>query len=272
MTVKNTIDSLINGDTHEVSTDTAGILPGTTFPAKPTSGEPDKHHHQISTQSQPGPLVHSKATTVTLYAPRDLKDTGLIPQMHDLINNAFGTTHSTSGIFPAASRRLSSPDQLVAELSGAGIFTYVITYTGTGTQTVIGTASAKRYKDTFTLKPASEEVPLSVFMRSGVFGPHSEGWELSLMAVDSSLQRQGLAGLLMSLVEGEVKRRFVLDRAARGLPDLKLVMLLTTVKEINWDFYVRRGYQLDYETYHEPGFLRSSTGFHVVHMSKLVEC
>lgn len=75
----------------------------------------------------------------------------------------------------------------------------------------------------------------------------------------------------MNLVESEVKRRFVLDRAERGLPDLRLVMLLTTVKEINWDFYVRRGYQLDYEKFYEPGWLGSCTGFTVVHMSKLAD-
>ena len=264
MTVK---DAPINGDALGLPTDTAGILPGTTFPAEHTSGESDKDH--ISAQSQPGPTVHSKATTVTLYRSRDLKAAGLIPQMHDLINNAFGTSHNVSGCFPAESRRLQSHDQLVQELSGPGIFTYVVTYTGT--ETVIGVASAKRYKDTVTSKPASAEDQTSIFTRSGVFGPDSEGWELSLMAVDPSLQRQGLAGLLMNLVESEVKRRFVLERAERGLPDLKLVMLLTTVKEINWNFYVRRGYQLDYETFHGPGWLNSVTGFHVVHMSKLAE-
>jgi GNAT superfamily N-acetyltransferase len=267
MTVEDILHAPTNGNGHGVPTDTAGILPGTTFPTKLMSGESDKDH--ITTQSQPGPLVHSKPTTITLYASRDLKATGLIHQMHDFINNAFGNSHNVSGIFPTTSQRLGSRDQLVAELSGPGIFTYVVTYTGT--QTVIGTASAKRYKDTVSSKPASEEDQKSTFTRSGVFGPHSEGWELSLMAVDPSLQRQGLAGLLMKLVEGEVKRRFVLDRAERGLPDLKLVMLLTTLKEINWDFYVRRGYQLDYETYHGPGWLGSSTGYHVVHMSKPAE-
>jgi GNAT superfamily N-acetyltransferase len=262
MTVEDIFHAPTNGNGHGVPTATAGILPGTTFPTDLTSGESDKDH--ITTQSQAGPTVHSKATTITLYVSRDLKATGLIPQMHDLINIAFGTSHSD--IFPAASQRLGSHDQLIAELSGPGIFTYVITYTGT--QTVIGTASAKRYKDTVTFKPASEEVQKSSFLRSGVFGPQSEGWELSLMAVDPSSQRQGLASLLMNLVEGELKRRFVLDRAERGLPDLKLVMLLTTCKEVNWDFYVRRGYQLDYETYFGPGWLGSSTGYHVVHMSK----
>lgn len=265
MTVKEIPYAPTHGDS-EVPMDKAAIIPGTTFPNALMSGESDKDQSHVSTQSQPGPTIHSKATTVTLYVSRELEPAGLIPGIYDLINDAFGTSHDVSGTIPAESRRLQSHRQLILELSGSGIFTYVITYAGT--KTVIGTASAKRYKDAVISKPASPDDPKSAFMRSGVFGQHTEGWELSLMAVDTSLQRQGLAGLLMNLVEGEVKRRFVLSRAERGLPDLRLVMLLTTVKEINWDFYVRRGYQLDYETFHGPGWIGSTTGFHVVHMSK----
>ena len=92
MTVEDILHAPTNRNGHGVPMDTAGILPGTTFPTKLMSGESDKDH--ITTQSQPGPTVDLKATTITLYASRDLKATGLIPQMHDLINNAFGTSHS----------------------------------------------------------------------------------------------------------------------------------------------------------------------------------
>jgi len=269
MTVKDSTYVSNNGGALEVSTDAARLLPGTTIPTALKGGGLEKDHFHVSTQSQPGPIIRSQATTITLYASRDLEPAGLIPGIHDLVVHAFGASHNTSGIFPDESRRLDSHHQLVQELSGPGTFTYVITYTGT--KTVIGVASGKRYKDAVVSKPLSKEDPKSTFIRSGVYGPKSEGWELSLMAVDPSLQRQGLAGLLMNLVESEVKRRFVLGRAERGLPELGLIMLLTTVKEINWGFYVRRGYQLDYETVHEPGWLGSSTGFHVVHMSKQAE-
>jgi GNAT superfamily N-acetyltransferase len=148
------------------------------------------------------------------------------------------------------------------------MFTYVITYAGTST--VIGVASAKRYKS-ITSAPEHIGVQKRAFTRIGASAPNTEGFELSSMAVSPSIQRQGLAGLLMALVVEEVKRRFLITRAASGPPDLGLVMLLTTVKEINTAFYTRRGYQIDYETSHEAGFLGSENGFSVAHMSKKVE-
>jgi GNAT superfamily N-acetyltransferase len=163
--------------------------------------------------------------------------------------------------------RLQSHGQLVQELSGPGMFTYVITYTGT--DTVIGVASAKRYK-VISSPPAELGIQKRAFTRIGASEPNTEGFELSSMAVSPSLQRQGLAGFLMTLVEEEVKRRFLIARADTGPPDLGLVMLLTTVKEINSKFYTRRGYSLDYETSHEAGFLGSESGFSVAHMSKKI--
>lgn len=267
MTVKDLSYASINGGAHEVSTDMAGQLPGKPFgTALITSGEPENDPSHFSTTSQPGPIVNSKPTTITLYASRSLKATGLVPAIHDLINEAFEISHSA---FPSVQKRLDSHDHLVKDLSGPETFTYVVTYTGT--KTVIGVASAKPYKDNIASKPPSKDNPDSCFRRSGTFKPKAEGWELSLMAVDPKLQRQGLASLLMKLVEDELKRRFLLTRAEKGLPNLKLVLLLTTVKEVNWVYYVRRGYSLDYETVHEPGWYPNSGGFHVVHMSKKVE-
>lgn len=91
------------------------------------------------------------------------------------------------------------------------------------------------------------------------------------MAVDPTLQRKGLAGLLIELVEGEVKRRFAVAKKQDGASERRLVMLLTTIKEVNFTFYSRRGYDLDYETYQKPGWYGSLTGFMVVHMSKQLD-
>lgn len=255
---------------HAVGVDTSKLIPGTTFPAIGSETVTRASHTsiQVQPQSHPGPLVHNKPTTVTLYESRDLEAAGLIPGLHDLINDAFAISHNRSGTMLASSLRLQSHRQLVLELSGSGTFTYVITYAGTNT--VIGVASAKRYKSTASRQPAKMDVPKSAFTRTGASEPSTEGFELSSMAVSPSLQRQGLAGLLMNLVEAEVKRRFLITRAETGNPDLGLVMLLTTVKEINWEFYTRRDYQPDYETFHGPGWYGSENGFTVVHMSKKV--
>lgn len=270
MAVKDPAPAAAHGHVQKVEVDALKLIPGTNFPA--TENEPvDKINHaglEVQPQSQPGPLVNNKPTTVTLYASRDLEAAGLIPGLHDLINDAFAISHKRSGTMSAEALRLQSHQQLVLELSGPGTFTYVITYAGTNT--VIGVASGKRYKSTSSREPVQIEKPKSAFTRTGASEPNTEGFELSSMAVSPSLQRQGLAGLLMELVEEEVKRRFLISRAETGPPDLGLVMLLTTVKEINFEFYSRRNYEADYETFHGPGFLGSENGFTVVHMSKKV--
>ncbi|KAM0709542.1 hypothetical protein Q7P35_003581 [Cladosporium inversicolor] len=267
MAVKDPAPATVHDHSQNVEIDASKLIPGTTFPTV-KSGQADEIPHvgiQVQPQSHPGPLVYNKPTTVTLYASRDLEAAGLIPGIHDLINDAFAASHNRSGIMAAGASRLQSHRQLVLELSGPGTFTYVITYTGTNT--VIGVASGKRYKST----PLSQiSVEKSAFTRTGAGEVNTEGFELSSMAVSPSIQRQGLAGLLMNLVEEEVKRRFLITRTETGPPDLGLVMLLTTVKEINCEFYTRRDYRADYETFHGPGFLGSEVGFTVVHMSKRV--
>lgn len=260
----------LRGHAYEKEVDVSKLIPGTTFPAQSSTITTKDRHASIQSQpqSQPGPVVNNQPTTITLYPSRDLEAAGLIPEMHDLINEAFAKSHNRSGAISAARLRLQSHRQLVLELSGPGTFTYVVTYTGT--HTVIGVASAKLYKSTASRQPAQIEDPKSAFMRTGASEPNTEGWELSTMAVSPSLQRQGLAGLLMNLVEAEVKRRFLPAKAEGAAPDVGLVMLLTTVKEINWDFYTRRHYRADYETFHGPGWLGSEKGFTVVHMSKRI--
>lgn len=269
MTIDRAVKPEANGEIHHNGINPSKVLPGTTFPPANGTAEQAKKGSHISTQSQPGPTINNKPTTVTRYESRDLKAAGQVPAIHDLVNVAFAEGHSRSGTIPGTSLRLQSHEQLVKELSSDGTFTYVVTYTGT--DVVIATASAKRYKGTMERQAASIDNPKSAFMRSGTFKPNTEGWELSSMAVDPGLQRKGLAGVLMGFVEGEVKRRFAIHREETGVPELGLVMMLTTVKEINGEFYARRGYQVDYETFHGPGWLGSAKGFSVMHMSKQVE-
>lgn len=271
MTVNEPMCTIDNGGDQEVDIDPSKLNSDIT--SKISDGDSmanDRHFEKkIQSSSQPGPIVCNKPSTVTLYASRDLEAAGLIPGLHDLINEAFAFSHSRTRSVPADDLRLKSKDQLVRELSGPGTFTFVVTYTGTNT--VLGVASAKKYKSTPTRQAARIEDPKSAFTRTGPSQPNTEGWELSSMAVDPSLQRQGLAGLLMDLVDTEVKRRFILAREESGKPELRLVMLLTTIKEINGQFYARRGWQADYETFHGPGWHGSEKGFTVVHMSKQVD-
>jgi GNAT superfamily N-acetyltransferase len=272
MTVKDpTTAPTAQGHIHVIEVNTPKLFPGTTFPApgSETTVQANYTSTQSKPKSHPGPTINSIPTTITLYDSRNLSAAGLIPTLHDLINTAFSNSHSRAESMGDSSLRLHSHDQLVRELSGPGTFTYVITYTGTNI--AIAVASGKLYKSTGPRQPARLEDPKTAFTRSGASEPNTEGWELSSMAVDPTLQRQGLAGLLMDLVEGEVKRRFLVARDEGGKAGVGLVMLLTTIKEINWGFYSRRGYAADYETYHGPEWLGSEGPFTVVHMSKRID-
>jgi len=146
----------------------------------------------------------------------------------------------------------------------------VISYTGTND--VVATASGKRYLGAVNIVEPSELSTRDVantFKRFGLVADGTEAWELSTMAVDPGLQRQGLAGYLMKLTEDEIKRSF---KATHGGHDkMKLLILLTTIKEINEEFYAKRGFTLDYEVVYPIGHLGGETGFTVGHFSREVK-
>ncbi|KAG8981580.1 hypothetical protein FRB93_008534 [Tulasnella sp. JGI-2019a] len=89
-------------------------------------------------------------------------------------------------------------------------------------------------------------------------------WELKMLVVDPTLQKQGLASLLMNLVEAEVVRRTAEKRSQlstmQDVVDImlnskrateqpngpvvgkKVILTLDTCREINEAYYVRRGF------------------------------
>jgi GNAT superfamily N-acetyltransferase len=205
--------------------------------------------------SCPGPL-----TTITRHTLRTLQLSGLIPQLFDLINAAFANSHSRDGVISTVTLRLQSEAQLVRELSASGTFTFVVTYTGT--KVALGTASAKPHCNG-SLEHDMTGAERSIFTRMEPLKGDVASWELVAMAVDPPVQRQGLAGMLMEMVEVELKRRTV---DAKSEVEKPLVMLLSTVKEVNGDFYAKKGYMRDYETQYGPGCMGSEHGFTVIHM------
>jgi GNAT superfamily N-acetyltransferase len=239
------------------------IMPGTTVSFNQSTGKED--HQTANTQPHPGPHIMNHPTTITLCTSRILHSSGFVPQLYSLINNAFTVSHDRSGIMPGSVRRLQSEAQLINELSGPSTFSYLITCTSTNT--IIGTASAKRYLSKVSEAQVAKSI-VGTFTRVGPSKENAFEWELATMAVDPLFQRQGVAELLMGMVEGEIKRRFRSEgRKGEGAPK----MLLTTIKEVNGKFYAGKGYAEDYETWHGPGRLGSKSGFAVVHMSKWVE-
>jgi GNAT superfamily N-acetyltransferase len=239
------------------------IMPGTIFSSSQPNGE--KGHRISHTQAFPGPNIIDCPTTIALYTSQTLQSSGLVSQLYDLINNAFTVSHDRSGIMPGSVRRLQSEAQLINELSGPDTFTYLVICTRTNK--IIGTASAKPYLSEASEAQLAKSV-VGTFTRVGLSTEHAIEWELATMAVDPLFQQQGVAELLMSMVEGEIKRQLRSEGREEGRAPK---MLLTTIKEVNGKFYAGKGYAEDYETWYGPGWLGSKSGFTVVHMSRWVE-
>ncbi|KAK3676596.1 hypothetical protein LTR78_003370 [Recurvomyces mirabilis] len=249
-----------------------GVLPGTTISTAP------QPKHPVTTisppQTQPGRPINSKETTLTLYEPPQLVGNPILLPLRDLINHAFDTSHTSHAMF--STPRLSTPEYYLESLgSDPGTFAYILTDNKTGTP--IATAGAHRYVAPVFEATTSEQkrtfarVQLPSHITHAIStDPQTEIWELKLMAVAPSLQGQGLARYLMDLVDQEVVRQVRAEGRGRAGGSGKLFMLITTLKEINGEFYARRGYGFDYETVHEEGWMGSKRGFGVVHMSKKV--
>lgn len=243
------------------SKDANGYLPGITFPEKPeTTQQPEPLDEPLSF---PGPPVNGRETTVTLFTPLQLRHSPLYPSLHKIINDAFDGGHKQSGIFLVNSKRLRSDTQLFDELGSVpGTFTYIIYYSGTND--VVGTASGKRYLGRVKVveKVDDDTARANTWKRFGPVPDGTAAWELSTMAVDPSLQRQGLAGYLMKLTEDEIRRRFTALAAEDGnnVKPTRLLTMITTIKERNFEFYRRRGFVEDYETKYGPGWFDSDNG------------
>lgn len=252
------MSDIVNGHVESAN----GLIPGITFPEKP---EISKTSEPIGEPTSfPGPPVNGRETTLTLFSPQQLRRSPLYPSLFQTINDAFDGGHQSSGLFLVKSKRLRSDNQLFEELgTGSGTFTYIIYYTGTND--VIGTASGKRYTGRMKIveKDLDDETRRSnTWKRFGLVPAGTAAWELSTMAVDPNLQRQGLARYLMKLTEDEIKRRFkaVVDEAKENEKPTRLLTMITTIKERNLDFYRRRGFKEDYETRYEAGWFGSENG------------
>lgn len=214
-------------------------------------------------QSLPGPTANGQKTTVTLYNRAQLISSGLLPRLETLINLSFNSQagRATGGILPSHDR-LRYEGQLLEELGHApDTFVYIIRTADAGE--LIGTAYASRYEgvEQWPEGPGVERT----WERLGVPDDGTEAWELHMMAVHPGYQRQGLADRLMGLVDGKIARR-------AGAGDEKglrrLALFISTIKETNEAFYLKRGFKEKYAVAWPKGHLGSERGFTVVHMDR----
>jgi GNAT superfamily N-acetyltransferase len=257
------------------------ILPGTTIPSAKPISQPAAASTKPATL--PGPTIHGKATTLHFLTPAHLPTSPFLPQIYSLINTSFSSSHARSaGALPADRPRLRSPEQFLEQVgSEPGTFIGVLTQRSSPStkaddseeDVVIATAGAHRW-----LQPpvvvAWDDTPGggSAFKRfkipDRIDYSGSEIWELKFLATDVKLQGMGLASWMMGAVDDEVKRRFGSSAAGVEGEFKELWMVLDTLKEVNEGFYLRRGYEVDYEDIFPPGTYGSEKGFTVIFLSK----
>lgn len=211
-----------------------------------------------------GPVANGKETTVRLFNRQQLIDSGLLPQLQDLINVSFASQHARQTSILEGVPRLRHDGQLLEEMGHAPeTFVYIISTipsSGLEESELISTAYASRYHGVtqWPEGPGKERT----WERLGIPPPDTEAWELHMMAVHPGYQRQGLAGYLMELVDAEVVRR-----SEEGK---KRVLFISTIKQSNEAFYLRRGFEESYSVPWPEGHLGSRAPFTVVHMDRKI--
>ncbi|KAK6439196.1 hypothetical protein LTR95_004598 [Oleoguttula sp. CCFEE 5521] len=233
------------------------------------------HTGPLPLHTRPGPNVNKKPTTLSIYTPSTLHFWSHAAAWTSLMNLAFSTSHGATKTMPGDIDRFQTDTQFINELgTQEGTFITVLAFDqpdGEPYDGIIGTAAAKRYAPpTGPLPPKSQQgETFSRTLESYATFEGAELWELRHMGVRPDLQGRGLAGYLMKFCEGEVRRLFEARRACGGeMEGRGLVMVLTTLKEINESFYAKKGWVLDEWKAFGRGWMGSELGFSVAQMSK----
>lgn len=208
-----------------------------------------------------GPLVHSKPTTLSIFSTKQLTNSPFLPSLLSVINQAFRLSHASKPELGLRSQgeRLGSIDEFLAGLQDPESFILIVH--PAGTHTVTATASARRYHGPSTTGVATRNTPWERIVPVEL---GCEEWELKLMVTAPEAQGQGLAAFMMRTVEQEIQSRYeakaALVEEAKGK---RLRVVLCTPRELTGEFYLRRGFTKDYETWRGEGY-----NFHIVHLSK----
>ncbi|KAG8989763.1 hypothetical protein FRB94_014029, partial [Tulasnella sp. JGI-2019a] len=215
----------------------------------------------------PGPQINGQPSIISLLTPEQLKNYPYLAPLRTLVNAAFISNHAgpvTDYLFPDTLQRLVTDDQLSAELGG-NFFTYIVSspIPEDGLPRLYASASGRLYIPKVVPQGVPEDVV--VMQRTGALDLENQDvWELKMLVVDPTLQKQGLASLLMNLVEAEVVRRTAEKRSQlstmQDVVDImpnskrateqsngpvvgkKVILTLDTCREINEAYYVRRGF------------------------------
>ena len=229
---------------------------------------------QIKTMS--GPMINHKPTTIALLTQPQLAESRLLALLPPLMNPAFRISHTTSGVLPAEVDRLQSKMQILQEL-GSDASTYILYSSSTSTapntvSALLATASFQPFTGGF---PADMSNNAKSFKNAPA--PLPEGciaWELKLMAVDPQIQKRGVASTLLSIIEADVQKRASAISAAKAANGESLIketqLKLSTIREINEEFFLKKGFKVVGEKKHPPGTYGSKTGFTTSDLTKVL--
>lgn len=227
-----------------------------------------------------------------------------MPALFTLINRSFTTGHNSAGrslLPPSEYARLRTYTQLGDEV-GADGFTW-ITFLHTNASAsasdkggegrereekeekgkVIGSASAKPYHlpCADNGNESKKDVPDSVPLFKRQPGTERElqehallpKWEILVTVVDVELQGRGLAKELMDITLAEIRRRVSQgrDEGEEGKGEGKILLLLSTMQELNETYYAKRGWTTTGLRRFLPGTMGSRDGFGVVEMMRVVD-
>jgi len=212
--------------------------------------------------------VNGEPALISLHSTPELAESPYLPLIRSVINAAYraGSFNGPLEYLPASVVRLNSETQLLDEI-GPDAFTILVNSSmehPAGLQ-VYASASARPFTGLADAGHMDEAV--RTFKRSAPIAPmdpNIEQWELLLMAVDVSLQKQGIAGKLMGMVEDEIRRR----SSGNGR---EVHVILSTMKERNFEYYRKKGYVLTAEKKFGKGVHGSRDGFTVAEMMKKLE-
>lgn len=261
----------------------------------------------VSSNREPEPPTTSQPpvySSLELHTPTTLLASPHLPALFNLINHAFDHSHNKAGsshLPPSEKARLQTHAQLGDEVGHDGFILIMLqkptssspsSPAGTSTEgflspsghRIIGTASAKPYHPSHPIASSIDSSNAThLFKRPPPPKPHPEAentstpqWELLAMVVDPSLQGHGLATQLTNLTIDEIKSRCVSNphpppsTPSEASPNDKLTLLLSTMKDLNENYYLKRGWTTTDTRSFPPGTMGSRDGFSVVEMCKTI--